>query len=189
MARTQAQDYDDKRDRIMHRAATLFARNGFANTSIAQLAQTCGVSKATIYHYYGSKEDILHKVMLEHMDDLLQSARNHLLDDADPKQAFRKLTRLLLKAYAGARNSQRVLLYERDHLPANQRRQVTAKQRELVDIVEQALTAAKGPSPRSRAETMLYFGMINWTPNWFQPKGHLSRDELADLAADLAIGN
>ncbi|MEO0973066.1 MAG: TetR/AcrR family transcriptional regulator [Pseudomonadota bacterium] len=188
MARTQALDYDDKRDRIMKRAAMLFAKSGFGDTSISELAEACGVSKATIYHYYRSKEDILYKVMLEHVDELLDAITNLETEGHSAQDNFRNLTRLLLKLYAGAQYSQRALLSELDNLSRSQRKTIVARERRIVEEVEALLTAAKGPSSTSRAETMLYFGMLNWTPNWFRPKGELNRDELADLASAIVLG-
>ena len=44
MARPRAQDYAAKRDLILSRAADLFARHGYSATSIAMIAQACGVS-------------------------------------------------------------------------------------------------------------------------------------------------
>jgi hypothetical protein len=35
---------------------------------------------------------------------------------------------------------------------------------------------------------MLFFGMINWTHTWFNPKGPVSADALADMAVDIALG-
>ena len=71
MARTQAADYDAKREAITEAAAKLFAEKGFAGASVSDLADRCAVSKSLIYHYYASKEAILFDVMNEHIDDLL----------------------------------------------------------------------------------------------------------------------
>ena len=74
MARTRAEDYDEKRERIFDRAAELFARQGFARTSIAELAAHCQASKSWIYHYFPSKEAILYEILRDHMTLLLRTA-------------------------------------------------------------------------------------------------------------------
>ena len=56
MARSRALDYDDKRLAILKRSAQLFAEQGYERSSMAQLAASCGVSKALLYHYYDSKD-------------------------------------------------------------------------------------------------------------------------------------
>ena len=70
MARTRATDYDDKRRAILHRAARLFADDGYDRASMASIAADCGVSKALLYHYYDSKDALLFDVIGEHLEIL-----------------------------------------------------------------------------------------------------------------------
>ena len=46
MARVRSEAYDDRRQEILDRAAGLFARHGFARTSISTLSRECNASKA-----------------------------------------------------------------------------------------------------------------------------------------------
>ncbi len=59
MARTRAKDYHQKKAFIREKAVELFAEQGFSNSSITQLSGRCGASKAWLYHYFNSKEEIL----------------------------------------------------------------------------------------------------------------------------------
>ena len=191
MARTQAADYDQKRDTITEQATQLFARKGFAETSIADLAAQCRVSKSLIYHYYHSKEDILFDVMVGHMDELVGVVDAVVGRSDPPEETFRNLSRELLRRYIGAADRQKVLLYELDSLPAPQRSEIVSKQRHVIEKVEALLIAcapgvARAPH-RLRAQTMLYFGMINWTHTWYNNSGKVSRNQLADMAADAAL--
>src|SRR6185437_11202433 len=63
MARTQAPDYEERRNAMLEKAAELYAERGFLGASLADLAASCRTSKSLIYHYYPSKEDILFDVM------------------------------------------------------------------------------------------------------------------------------
>lgn len=191
MARTKAADYDEKRNLIMEKAAQLFAREGFAGASLSSLAEACEVSKSLIYHYYPSKEAILYDLMAGHMEELLAVADEIRESGASGEAGFRAFTRLLLTRYTGAAYKQKVLLYELNSLPEAQRDEIVQKQRSLIEYVE-ALLAGAAPEaaknkPRLRAEVMLYFGMLNWTHTWFRPKGPVSRDEVADMAANATL--
>jgi hypothetical protein len=90
--------------------------------------------------------------------------------------------------YAGASARHRVLLNELGRLPERQRNQIVREQRELIDIVSGLLTAIRpNLSPEMRVPAaMLYFGMINWTHTWFDPKGPVTPETIADMAADIA---
>jgi len=189
MARTQAADYDAKRDAITTHAAKLFARKGFAGASISELAECCAVSKSLIYHYYPSKEAILFDVMKDHIDDLLGVVETHNSNDAPPDEEFTHLTKALLRRYVGAANQQKVLLYELEALPNDLKSEIIDKQRKIITRVEEIIGKARpdllNDRKKLRAKIMLFFGMLNWTHTWFKPKGAVSRDELAEMAADV----
>ena len=191
MARTQAVDYDEKRQSITQKAAQLFSDKGFAATSIADLARLCEVSKSLIYHYYSSKEAILHDVMNEHVDDLLAVLDDSISSDVAPAENLQHLTRELLRHYVGAASYQKVLLYELGSLPPDQQKEIIRKQRILVSAVEGLLRKIdlneKNSTQELRVKVMLFFGMLNWTDNWLNSRGPISRDNIADMVTSTTI--
>ena len=192
MARTQAADFDQKQDAIMQQATRLFARKSFAGASLADIAKQSGVSKSLIYHYYPSKEAILYDIMRRHVGELLETVEKAQDAVLDPAAQLEKSTRALLRRYVGASDAQKVLLYELEALPKRERSEIVAAQRALIDRIE-AILLAHAPAlasdrPALRARTMLYFGMINWSNAWFNAGGPISRDALADMAAQTALG-
>lgn len=194
MARPQAADYAEKRAAITAAAARLFARHGYTGAPIAELAAACGLSKSLLYHYYGSKDAILFAVMDGHMAELLEVVDTPPAADLAPVDAWRAFAEALLTRYAGAADSQKVLLYDLDHLAADRRAEIVARQRRLIAAAEAKLAAAAAdtasPAPtraKLRAQVMLFFGMINWSHTWFDPAHGLSRAELARQAADTAL--
>ncbi|NIH96822.1 AcrR family transcriptional regulator [Mycolicibacterium fluoranthenivorans] len=54
---------EDRKQRILAAAETLLARNGWRNTSLAQIAREAGVSAAGLLHHFASKEALLHAVL------------------------------------------------------------------------------------------------------------------------------
>ncbi len=191
MARQQAADYDQKRALITKEAAKLFASDGFDGASILELATACNTSKSLIYHYYSSKEEILFDVMNTHMELLLGVVRGLEVKDGAPADLFRQLSRGLMRRYTGAANSQKVLLYELGNLPKLEQKEIIAKQRQIIDFAEELLKRAAPATDldhgRLRAHVMLFFGMLNWTHNWFKPSGAVSRDNIADMAAEKTL--
>lgn len=191
MARTQAEDYDERRTAIVDQAAALFARRGFAGTSINDIAAACGMSKSLLYHYFPSKEDLLCATMLSHLDALV-AACGAIAKQADgAAERLAALSRAFMNLYAGAANRHKVLLNEIDNLPEVARRNVVAEQRQLIGFVETLLTeiapVLADDRDRLRATAMLYFGMINWTHTWFDPKGPVAPATLAELASQVML--
>jgi AcrR family transcriptional regulator len=191
MARTQAADYEDRREAIVEKAAQLFAENGFLGASVLDLAKACQTSKSLLYHYYPSKEDVLYAVMASHIDRLVEDVEKVMAMEGGAKQRLKTLLRLFMNHYVGAASRQKVLLNDLAHLPEDKRNSIVAKQRRIIDTVQALLVeldpALASRKDKARAKTMLLFGMINWTGNWYDPAGPLDPDSIADMAFDLAV--
>ncbi len=192
MARTQAADYDERREAIVLAAAALFAREGFNGASMAGLARSCKTSKALIYHYFKAKEDILYEVMISHVRALEAAAREAIQGEARPERKLRELAHRFLALYVGAADRHKVLLNDLDRVPRARRAEIVAVQRGLIEIVRKLLVeiapAMKKQGGQGFAAAMLFFGMINWTHTWFDPKGTVSAGALAEMAVDLTLG-
>jgi AcrR family transcriptional regulator len=190
LARTQAADYDERRDAIVAKAAELYGQFGFLGSSIADLAAACGMSKSLLYHYFSSKEDILFEIMDGHVTALGQVAEE-VGNEADPKERLCRLTGGFMALYVHASSRHKVLLNDLDKLPPHRRKTIIAEQRALLNaidaiLVELSPTLAKKPRER-RAATMMYFGMINWTHTWFDPKGALGATDIAELVVEIFL--
>lgn len=192
MARTQAADYDERKLAIVEQAAALFASRGFNGASVADIAERCKTSKSLIYHYYESKEDILFDVMISHVRALEAAAADALAANAGAEQKLRDLTQRFMALYVGAADRHKVLLNDLGYVPKARRAEIVAVQRGLIESVRKLLVeiepALKRRDGASFSAAMLFFGAINWTHTWYDPKGAMTPEALADMAADLTLG-
>lgn len=192
MARTQSSDYDDRKQAIVDTAAALFARKGFNGASVADIAKRGKISKSLIYHYYQSKEDILYDVMISHVRALEAAASDLGVASAGPGPRLRALAHRFMALYVGAADRHKVLLNDLDHLPKARRAEIVAVQRGLIDVVRGLLCEIeprlKPKSGAALTAAMLFFGAINWTHTWFDPKGTMSAGTLADMVVDITLG-
>lgn len=190
MARPRAADYDGKRKAILERSAKLFAKNGYDRTSMAEVAAACRVSKALLYHYYVSKDELLFDILKSHLEDLINALRA-VEENLAPRQRLRALVGALLEAYKDADHQHKIQINELSKLAASKRQQLIALERELVVIFSNAIGAVNGTvgaSPRLlKPVTMSLFGMMNWHYMWFREGGPMSREEYADLATQLLV--
>lgn len=189
MARTQAADYEQRQVAIVEKAADLFAEFGFRGASVSDLAKACRTSKSLIYHYYPSKEDVLYAVMLSHIDQLVEDVETVMASTKPPQEQLQCLLRSFMTHYVGAASRQKVLLNELSNLPQDKRESIIGKQRIVIDAVQSLIVAidpamAEDPA-KARVQTMLLFGMINWTKTWFSESGTISAKTVADMAFDL----
>ncbi|TAK49788.1 MAG: TetR/AcrR family transcriptional regulator [Xanthobacteraceae bacterium] len=191
MARTRSPDYDAIQASILDTTAGLFASRGFAASSIGDIAEACGCSKSRLYHYFESKESILSTLLTTHIDRLLSGAKALILQYADPADRFRTLIRYFLEVYAVSSAKHVVMLTCIEFLPAAKKKEVLAKQRELVSIVRNLLAEIHPQShsdyDQSLVDTMLFFGMINWTYTWYKANGSVRPSELADRSVQIFL--
>ena len=191
MGRPRAADYDAKRDAILAKAAELFARQGYNGASLADIAVACGVSKALLYHYCASKEDLLDAIIEQHLADLLAAVRAADDPAAPPDARLRTLAQALLEAYRDADLTHKIQINELDRLPTDKQTRLKGMERELVALFAVPI-AALDPTLAQRPDilkpmTMSLFGMLNWHYLWFKPGKGQTRDEYAAMAADLII--
>lgn len=189
MARTQAPEYEERREKIVEKAADLIAELGFRGTTLGELAIACEYSKSLIYYYFSSKEEILYAVMASHVDVLVEDVSNVTALHRPPREALGMLIRTFMQHYVGAASRQKVLLNELNSLPEDKRAIVVAKQRRVIDAVQSLLVeiepSLRGDEARARVKTMLLLGMINWTHTWFDHGGPVSSEDVADMVCEL----
>jgi AcrR family transcriptional regulator len=191
MGRGRHAGYDDQREMILAHAAALFARGGYPGTSMNQVAEACGLSKATLYHYYRDKYELLVSIAEGHVTRLQGVVQDALAEEATPQGRMRVLVRRLVEEYANAQNEHRVLTEDVKFLAPQDRERILDKERGVVEAFA-GVVAALRPDLReaamSKPLTMLLFGMVNWMFTWMKPEGPLGYDEMAPIVTDLFLG-
>ena len=191
MARPRSAGYDDQREAILAQAARLFAKRGYVGTSMNQVAQACGLSKATLYHYYKDKYSLLVSIAEGHVSVLEQLVTEVQALKLPPEQQLRELIHRILQEYAGAQDAHRVLTEDVRFLEDADRERVLGAERAVVAGFARALGEVH---PRLQQAllatplTMLLFGMINWMFTWMKPDGELGYAQMAPIVADLFMG-
>lgn len=190
MARSRANDYDDKRQAILDRSAELFSAHGYDRASMNKIAEACGVSKANLYHYYKDKEGLLFDVIRFHLEELLEVVETADDPGAPPEARLRGLVAALLEAYRDADSQHNVQISSMRFLPHERQTELKRMERDLVTIFSSAVV---GVAPHLKGTKMLapvtmsLFGMVNWHYLWFRSTGSVSRAEYADLVTRLIV--
>ncbi len=191
MPRGRASGYDTQREQILARAAELFASQGYTATSMNQVAQACGVSKPSLYHYVRDKYQLLVEIAEGHVTLLKALAAQVQARPLDPQAQLRELIDSFVGAYAGSRAAHRVLTEDVKFLEPADRERLLAVQREVVAAFANAIARVRPELRRAELHkplTMLLFGMMNWMFTWLQPGGKLTHAAMAPIVADLFFG-
>ena len=191
MARGRAPGYVEQRQQIVDEAARLFARQGYSGTSMNQLADACGLSKATLYHYYRDKYSLLVGIADEHVSRLQELVESMAPVTLPAQARLEQMIHRIVAEYAGAQHAHRVLTEDVRFLEAQDQARVLGKERQVVAGFARAVAELRPEletAGLAKPLTMLLFGMINWMFTWMRPEGELTYEAMAPIVADLFFG-
>jgi TetR/AcrR family transcriptional regulator, fatty acid metabolism regulator protein len=84
----------DKPQQIIDAAVRVFARNGFYNSRVSDIAREAGIASGTIYLYFKTKDEILVTLFREKMAAFVAALRTEIARERDPEAKIRRLVRL-----------------------------------------------------------------------------------------------
>jgi TetR/AcrR family fatty acid metabolism transcriptional regulator len=93
-----------KREAILRAATRVFARNGYFNSKVADIARAANVADGTVYLYFKSKEEILHSIFDQNMAEAIGSGRKLIEKINDPKEKLRRIAMLHLERLGADRD-------------------------------------------------------------------------------------
>jgi AcrR family transcriptional regulator len=172
-----------RREEIYETALRLFIEAGYDNTPISRIAKALGLTKAGLYHYFSSKEELL---FLIH-DYYLKKDFIPIIDAAEQLSDPQKRIAYFLKDYTkllASDPSARVLIHEVKRLKPKHYRRITQVWRRAFNLVREGILDLQ-KSGRSEGinhtfATFAAIGMCSWTFYWFDYARQESIEELSD---------
>ena len=184
--------YERKRREVIATAARLFAERGFQETSMSDLTEATGLAAGGLYHYISGKEELLFSICDELLDPLLERAREIVATEALPDRQLRALLHAWLEHIATHRDHMLVFAQERHVIEREpQWRRVRGQRKAFEKLLDDVLARGEADGSMAfedRGFTLLaLLGMVNYTPQWLNPRGRLSPEEIADRYCDLIL--
>jgi AcrR family transcriptional regulator len=179
------------REGILEAAARIFSEKGFHATSMQDIAEAVQLQKASLYHHFSSKQEILVEILDEALDlinNRLEIVRSQSLS-ADEK--LRQAMVSYLQTITENQNLAAVLLLEiRSVDPELKARQASRREKFeslwkdlIIEGKQQGIFNNVDPSLTGRA----ILGVMNWTVTWYRPDGPRTANEIAVVYADLLL--
>jgi AcrR family transcriptional regulator len=172
------------RDEILASATQLFAQRGYRAVTIDDVAANLGYTKSVVYYYFKSKNEILWHVFMGTFETFFSSVDTIVKEGAAPEVAMAKMLRV--HTVNVMRNPATTAIWNRDEseLDPAQRRQVRKMKRDYDALFESVFQAGVSSGvfrdipPHVAIGGML--GMSNWLYAWYDDKGPLSAEQIAD---------
>jgi TetR/AcrR family transcriptional regulator, cholesterol catabolism regulator len=195
----KAEETSKKRlNQIYVAAAQLFCDKGFDATSMNDIAEAVGLTKAGVYHFIqGGKKDLLFAVMNYGMDRLETQVIAPAQTIADAEQRLRTIIlnhARLIAAGSGpnGHNPVTIVVDEVAGLTPVQIRKINQRKRAYVDLVRATLQTLKDEGKLKEVDVTVaafsLLGMMLWLSRWFRPDGRLTSEQVAEEISKIALG-
>lgn len=176
--------FDQRLDAILAATNLLFAREGYHQTSMRDIAAAANVSLANLYHYIDSKERLLFLLQFRAFSGLLTLVQAQLLGVSDPSEQLRVLVHTHVQYAIENLATLKVCSHELDSLTGEAYEEVRRVRRKYFalaqSIIARVLAERDGNhQPDVRIATMSLFGAMNWIYRWYDPLRERSHTRLA----------
>lgn len=181
--------WEARRQEIVDTSAHVFAGAGYHATGIAELCTANELGKGALYHYIGSKEELLASIHDRVMDEVMAGADRVAAAGGAPSEQLAMLGEELLDVIHRYPDHVWVFLHEFPALTGERSARFRKRRREYEERVEAVLQAGidagelRPVDPRLTA--MAWLGMHNYTYLWLKPGGRLSARDVAEPFAEL----
>jgi AcrR family transcriptional regulator len=183
----------DRKEYIAKVAETIFFQKGFKESSLQDVAAKANISKAGIYHYFKTKEDILYYILMKNTDLGIQALVNCINENRSknysPKQSFRKLIEVYSENLTRNKKNRLLVLRERHQLTGKNRKALLEKEREIFQLLKKELKriAEINKKYNENVISFLVISMMHWMGYWFSPNNELSLKEVIDQSTDIVF--
>jgi TetR/AcrR family transcriptional regulator, cholesterol catabolism regulator len=174
-------------------AAEVMCQKGYEATSMNDIANAVGLTKAGLYHYIRGKEDLLFQIMSYGMDMVDQDVIAPAKQVQDPTERLRTIISRHSKRIIDVGGAVSILLDEMYALTPAHRRAIKARKRSYFELIRSTLEqlAADG---RLRAvsptvATFCLFGMLIWVARWYRKDGELSAQLVLNDLLEAALNS
>jgi TetR/AcrR family transcriptional regulator, cholesterol catabolism regulator len=178
-----------RRQAIIDTSAHVFARRGYHATGIMELCEANDLGKGALYHYIGSKEQLLAEIHDRVMDEVMAGADRVALAGGGPSEQLAMLGDELLDVIHRYPDHVWVFLHEFPALTGPRAERFRGRRREYEGRVEAVLRAGIETGEFREIDPWLaaraWLGMHNYTYLWLKPGGRLSARSVAKPFAEI----
>ncbi len=175
---------------VFESAARLICQRGYDGTSVQEIADACGMTKAGVYHHIGSKEELLVAIMDYGMDLFDEQLLAPAAKLSNPLEALKFcMTRNITLVTHGANQEITIILHEHATLHGAAGKRINARKKKYVRFLEGAFRDAVAKKLIRQVDPTVaaygFLGMVLWTYKWFRPDGAQTAEQLAAGMVDL----
>jgi AcrR family transcriptional regulator len=179
------------RNQILEASAKIIRQKGYHAASMQDIADAVNLQKASLYHHFSSKQEILLTLLDQALDMLIEQVSAVLAQDIPSDEKLCRAMRVYLGSLDEHAALTSVLLLEHRSLdPEYHERHIPRRdrfERLWRDLIKEGVESGvfHDTNPAMTARALL--GVMNWTITWYKPDGMYSSGQISDRFAALFL--
>ncbi len=182
---------EEQKERIAEAATDIFIEKGYKGTSLQDIAQSVGITKAGIYHYFKTKEEILYYILVTHDKaniKAFQEIRHHIEhSDMDDTTILKTIIRAYAKLSTERQNINLLGLRERDQLTGERREDYRKNQQGILSDLKTDIGTIQNIKKSLDLNTIIFMviSVSAWFGYWHKEDGKLTLEEAIEQSIDI----
>lgn len=180
---------DSTQKAIRDAAISMFSEFGYHAVTLRKLADRIGIQAGSLYNHIENKQELLFEILYEIMSDLVRSYDQKVEPVTGTAERLDAFIRNHVEFHTSRKEEVFIGNMElRNLVPENRARMVALRdsyQKRLIEILRQGQAEGLFHVQDVQMLTFAILGMLNAVPNWFDPAGRRSADDIAEHYAEL----
>lgn len=176
---------------IVRKSAALFRAKSYHGTTMRDIGDAVGLDKSSLYYHFPSKQAILELILRDvataFMPEILRIVDSH----ASPEEKLRELILNHTKILSEHQDELLVALTGTHGLPTEQVESFNSNHQRylslMIRIVKEGVESGVWKSDNPVVTALFVLGALNWMPYWYNTKGKLSPEEMANHLYEFVI--
>ena len=175
---------NDSRERLIKAGIDLFYKKGYPSTTIRDIGEKAKISTSVLYHYFKDKEEVLFEIIQIAGDDLIKLLHDIIEEENDPVKCLEKMIKAHMVDWCLKRKKESKIIVMDDAWLTRERRKINIEsQRKLYSLYKERLVELRKKGLIIDADLTVLcfsiFGIVAQSIRWFNEKGSLSKEEVA----------
>lgn len=180
-----------QRRSVLIAAAELFAKKGYAGTSLADVANVLNLSRPALYYYFDTKEEILTSMVQEVTLSIMELGESLSDNKLDPSATLYELIKSNALLIFNNTLLFKVIERSEEFFPEEIAAVNTRAKRAIFDkykiTIERGIKAGHFMKMNPSVGAFAVLGLCNWSAWWYQPGGAMSDEDVASQLASMAL--
>ncbi len=186
---SQPSHLTQRRTQIFEKAAYQFCVKGYDSTSMSDIADAVGITKAGLYYFVESKEHLLYLITDYGLDILDETVIEPLKSVEGSEELLRQLISRHIQLVVHRPREMTIILHERTALTGLYREKIIERKKAYINYVRDIMIRLQKEglvrNVDATAATFFLLGAMNWIYQWYKVDGRLTEEALVDELTSL----